>query len=219
MNGIKKSILTVALTMIVGTLFAGSALAAYEMPAYWPTDITNLTDFMKNVPTTKYTGSLSGSYYVTPLAFEAGDTIRLQTSDSNILFTNKNLASEFGTVKQTTFATTAGGLSSGAYFKDMTTNPNTTFFADDSRVKILELVNSWTVKDGLTLAAGTLILGLNDKGSGDCDYDDFILAVSKTAPTPVPAAVWLLGSGLLGVMGFKKRARKTENAVSQGAEV
>lgn len=30
----------------------------------------------------------------------------------------------------------------------------------------------------------------------------------QTAPTPLPAAVWLLGSGLVGVMGFR-RVRKT----------
>lgn len=32
-----------------------------------------------------------------------------------------------------------------------------------------------------------------------------------TTPTPLPGAVWMLGSGLLGFMGFK-RARKIKNA-------
>lgn len=34
---------------------------------------------------------------------------------------------------------------------------------------------------------------------------------AKLEPTPLPGAVWMLGSGLLGFMGFK-RARKSKNA-------
>ncbi|MBU1228498.1 MAG: VPLPA-CTERM sorting domain-containing protein [Proteobacteria bacterium] len=202
MNATKKSILTVALTLAVCTLFAGSALASS-----WPYDVTTM-DTLKTYLTGEsvgykaYTGpALSGSYFVTPLAYEAGDTIRLQNSPTDILFTNKNLATEFGTVK-------SANLSS-AYFYDV--DKNTSFYASNSRVTVLELISSWTLSSGLKLDAGTFILGLNDTGSGDCDYDDFILAASKTAPTPLPAAVWLLGSGLLGVMGFK-RTRKGERA-------
>lgn len=30
----------------------------------------------------------------------------------------------------------------------------------------------------------------------------------STAETPIPAAVWLLGSGLLGIIGLKRKFRK-----------
>lgn len=41
--------------------------------------------------------------------------------------------------------------------------------------------------------------------------DGFSLSNSDPAPTPIPAAVWLLGSGLMGLVGYK-RSRKTSLA-------
>jgi hypothetical protein len=32
--------------------------------------------------------------------------------------------------------------------------------------------------------------------------------MGEVAPVPVPAAVWLLGSGLLGLVGLRKKIRK-----------
>ena len=40
----------------------------------------------------------------------------------------------------------------------------------------------------------------------DKDYNDMIVKVSYV-PTPIPAAVWLLGTGLLGLVGIRRRNR------------
>jgi hypothetical protein len=44
------------------------------------------------------------------------------------------------------------------------------------------------------------------------DHVDFLFNVtsyaSATQPVPVPAAIWLLGSGLIGLVGFKRRKRQ-----------
>ena len=197
MNRLVKGFVTTALSMILGVLLAGSALAGY-----YPGDITSLTTFMTGVSYEVYTGSpLSGAYDLTPVGFEAGDTIQFKAAaGGDVLFTNQNMAAEFNKGWKT------ADLSS-ATFKDLKTNMETGV-NDANRVAVLKLTQSWAVSSGLTLKAGTLILGLNDDGSTDGDFDDFILAAkAKTAPTPIPGAVWLLGSGLLGVMGFK-RGRK-----------
>lgn len=61
-----------------------------------------------------------------------------------------------------------------------------------------------------------LVLAYNDNITlttplGDADYDDMLVR-AEFSPVPVPAAVWLFGSGLLGLIGAARRkeyARKT----------
>ncbi len=194
MKGLVKGLVTTALSMSLGVLLAGGALAGY-----YPNNIDTLTTFMTGASYEIYTGSpLSGAYNLTPLGFEAGDTIQFKTAAAGeVLFTNQNLAAEFNKGWKTADLTSA-------IFKDQTTTLEAGV-NEASRVAVLKLTQDWTVSSGLTLKAGTLILGLNDDGSTDGDFDDFILAAKvKAAPTPIPGAVWLLGSGLLGVMGFKR---------------
>ena len=201
MKALMKGFATAALGMILGVLFAGSALAGY-----YPTNIDTLATFMTGASYETYTGSpLSGAYDLTPVGFEAGDTIQFKASATGeVLFTNQNLAAEFNKGWKTADLTSA-------VFKDQTTTLETGV-NQASHVAVLKLTQDWKVGSGLTLKAGTLILGFNDDGSTDGDFDDFILAAKgKAAPTPIPGAVWLLGCGLLGVMGFK-RTRKAEQA-------
>ena len=44
-------------------------------------------------------------------------------------------------------------------------------------------------------------------GFGDADYDDMVVRVDVSA-VPLPAAVWLFGTALIGLVGLGKR-RKT----------
>jgi len=41
----------------------------------------------------------------------------------------------------------------------------------------------------------------------DKDYNDMVLIVESVSPVPVPAAVWLFGSGLLGLVGIARRKK------------
>jgi hypothetical protein len=53
-----------------------------------------------------------------------------------------------------------------------------------------------------------LVLAYNDNalGTGDADYDDMLVRAEFSA-VPIPAAVWLFGSGLLGLIGIGRRRK------------
>jgi hypothetical protein len=59
---------------------------------------------------------------------------------------------------------------------------------------------------GWSVAAGGLEYG-NDEAPGTIAWYDHKRAPAEpiAAPVPVPAAVWLLGSGLLGLFGFRRK--------------
>jgi len=43
-------------------------------------------------------------------------------------------------------------------------------------------------------------------GAGDRGFNDIVVEVSL-APIPIPAAAWLFGSGLLGMVGIARRKK------------
>lgn len=42
-------------------------------------------------------------------------------------------------------------------------------------------------------------------GGGDRDYQDFVAVVQDVTPVPLPTAVWLFASGLIGLVGVARR--------------
>lgn len=50
--------------------------------------------------------------------------------------------------------------------------------------------------------------GLNfNEGSSNNEFD-LLITMNDAAPVPIPAAAWLLGFGLLGLVGFRKKSRQ-----------
>ena len=82
-------------------------------------------------------------------------------------------------------------------------------FEESINVSIYQLTENLILAGNL-LYSGTYILGFNDNGS-DKDFDDLVVAAWNSEggiqPVPVPAAVWMLGTGLVGVMGMRWRQR------------
>jgi len=63
---------------------------------------------------------------------------------------------------------------------------------------------SWLITDGQY--AGDYVVAWEDlKKLGDRDYNDLVVRVSGAAVVPVPAALWLFGSGLLGLVTLVRR--------------
>lgn len=89
--------------------------------------------------------------------------------------------------------------------------------ADDNQNSEDHMV-SWLVLEGEY--AGSFVFGWEDyRGLGDRDYNDLVLVISgidlyggpiggdpnDIPGVPVPAALWLFGSGLLGLVGLLRR--------------
>ncbi|MBB6091246.1 hypothetical protein HNQ60_000092 [Povalibacter uvarum] len=45
-------------------------------------------------------------------------------------------------------------------------------------------------------------------GAGDRDYQDFVAIVQDVTPVPLPTAVWLFASGLIGLAGVARRVQE-----------
>ena len=50
------------------------------------------------------------------------------------------------------------------------------------------------------------LVGFNDGGSEDADFDDYVVGISEVSAVPVTAAAWLYGSALIGFAGFVRRS-------------
>ncbi|BDQ33468.1 VPLPA-CTERM sorting domain-containing protein [Pseudodesulfovibrio portus] len=98
-------------------------------------------------------------------------------------------------------ATVSGVQLAGSSFYDVD-DQELFSMADNNAVWIFTILNDFTV-NGTTFLAGNLLIAFNDAWNGDSDYDDMILQASRAA-TPIPGAVWLLGTGLAGLIGLRR---------------
>jgi len=69
----------------------------------------------------------------------------------------------------------------------------------------LDHMVTWEIIGGAGNNIGNWVIAWEDlAGGGDRDFNDIVVE-ANVAPVPVPAAVWLFGSGLLGVIGIARR--------------
>ncbi len=74
-----------------------------------------------------------------------------------------------------------------------------------NRALVAFRLNNTFSYNGRDYAAGTVLVCFEDMvgyPNADYDYNDMIVAIT---PTPIPAAAWLLGSGLAGLMALRRR--------------
>lgn len=210
MHWFKKSAAALLLALLVlGS--AASALASH----FVPTALTSLTAAGEQVSVVNMYGQAG---YVTPLGFESTRTIELREVwwdvTSAPLFTNQSLASAFGQSKYVDSLFYLGiadvtdrnpeipVMGSGIY-----SNPSQMLYFELTKTPFTLQANGIS----LTLPVGAILVFHDEFATWDRDYNDFVFALSQTAPsvapTPIPGAVWLLGSGLLGLVGFKRSRR------------
>jgi hypothetical protein len=120
----------------------------------------------------------------------------------NPIFTNPTGAGQTATFSPTT--------NYGFYFQ----TPDGIFYTQSSLNTVVSGFSSDAGKQQFALFEGAngYWLGMEDtplSGTGsnisDKDYNDMVVTIR---PVPIPAAVWLLGSGLLGLAGIRRRFRK-----------
>ncbi len=173
-----------------------------------------------SVPVTAFNpGTLSGLYEFTYLGYEAGYTNLLIDEQGRTQFNNKNthIGTSFTYAIEDLFFQTEGGSLKGI---------SHSITQWSNQVHIYQLQEEWTVADthdygpfweealqaydGIVLPAGSFIFGFEDLLNPDdltnrekYDFADMIIAATPN-PVPIPAAVWLLGSGLLALVGVRR---------------
>jgi hypothetical protein len=164
-------------------------------------DLFLQTDFLNNakkMDSLTVDSGLTGIFDFMYLGFDAGDTnALLKTVDDSIVFKNR------GDDASSLFATATGLDITKLYLDDLSRTGDASYAITSwsSAVNIYKLKNDIIFK-GQTLLSGMFIFGFNDSGSGDGDFDDLVFAGSQV---PVPGAVWLLGSALVGMVGMRRK--------------
>ena len=149
----------------------------------------------------------TGSWYYTAIAYEAGDTnATWELGTSGYTFTASPLTTgNFGAFDTVNFG------SSNLVFTDTSETLDAHYLDiyNGSPFKLYRLLfdsNDLSyISTGYKLSKGTLIVGFDDVGGTDSDYDDIMVALK---PVPEPTTVLMIGAGLLGLLGLRRKSRK-----------
>jgi hypothetical protein len=184
---------------VIGLILLSLSGPAQAVNSYSTVDNLLFSDTFKTAESASTVTSLSGFFDFLYLGYEAGDRnvlLELVGNSQNIIFSNKNTATAPGTP--------ANGYDIGSLFlQDKTTSsPLYAINQSSNFLKILQLTQAVQIA-GFSLEKDWYLFGFNDSGSTDSDYDDLVFA-AKAAPVPVPAAVWMLGTALVGLVGVRR---------------
>jgi hypothetical protein len=146
--------------------------------------------------------AFNGVYEFMYLGYEAGNTDTL-TSGLGTTFTNKT---------SSVFSTANFDINSAA-FNDTVIGPSGVYLTGTNNLDIYKVAGSFlyqmTGNGWFDAGKEYFIIGFNDGYRGDKDYDDLVIAVEVPAMnTPIPSAVLLLGSGIMGLIGVGVRQRR-----------
>ncbi|MBN2808380.1 MAG: hypothetical protein JXR80_02680 [Deltaproteobacteria bacterium] len=95
-----------------------------------------------------------------------------------------------------------------SFFDDTIDGPHDVSLTAMTNLKMFTVsgsyLNDYTESSWFAANDNYHVIGFNDGSPVDADYDDLVVAV-KANPVPIPGAIWLLGSGLLGLLGIRRR--------------
>jgi len=202
--------------MLVAVLvfgIAGYASAAPFFPAPDFGDVEGLLSTYFNGYDTVSKLNFEGYWDYTAIAFEAANTNRIKEVSGGPVTFKTSDTSNFGHWAQINFS---GDEPNNLQFKDTTDGTTRSI---DAYNDATDDVNYWKLfkltadsdplgwLGNLILPKGTIIVGWNDNSPAerDTDFDDIIVAMK---PVPEPATILLMGAGLLGLVGLRRKFKK-----------
>ncbi len=179
----KKVFFSVLFTVM--TCVTWSAANAYQYPG----NISSLGNLVGDSGTL-YTGELSGMFTATGVGYETGYTNSFE-GGGNVIFSCGQIPN---------------GVWSSAFNWSSAMFTSVQGLDSIDHIQVYRLNETWTVQgtNPISFEAGTYIVGYGD-GIGDSDYDDLIIASRQAVP--IPGAVWLLGTGLAGLAGLRRKKK------------
>lgn len=230
-----KNFRILALTVAVVFSFTGLAVAgSFGMDGItdiWDFLDTNFNGYNEIDPDDGY--NFQGPWDYTAIAYEAGNNnvVRAGTPINNQMdyqFSNDDVDGTdpeylaFGEWDRVVFGDDNEGNppSDNLRFKDASDDapkplldpyPNNLWPGQDTEeyLKLFQLTADSNKLDWLgdmVLGEGTIIVGFNDNlDGGDNDFDDIVVAMK---PVPEPGTILLLGAGLMGLAGLRRKMKK-----------
>jgi hypothetical protein len=158
-------------------------------------------------------GGVSGSINADLQAFPVGVELSFEYLGFEAGYTNSSFITANVTVMPTDlFKNRGAGASSAGDTVTTTTTGNPIVFTfdidtDGNGVIDYSFSNPSSNIFMALLSPSVALIGLEDiRGLGDKDYDDLMFTVSAN-PVPEPATILLVGSGLVGLVRFRRRSR------------